>query len=171
LGLERDALATLEWIQSRYSGRKVNIILYGHSLGAGVACFAAANCAETRNLCIRGIILETPFTSVSEMLVTLYPQKWLPYRYLSPFLWSSWDIKEYLSNLSTRLEKPRVMIVQAEQDEIVEKWMAPEIQKFAIQKGFTVDFFIANGALHFQCMTSREFSVWVSGFIAHCMKD
>jgi hypothetical protein len=62
------------------------------------------------------------------------------------------------------------MIVQAGQDEIVEKWMAPEIQDFATEKGLNVDFFGAKGALHFECMASKEFSGWVSGFVAECLK-
>lgn len=42
-GLEQDAIAVLEWIRTRSPDRNVNVILYGHSIGAGVACFAAAN--------------------------------------------------------------------------------------------------------------------------------
>jgi uncharacterized protein len=114
--------------------KEVNVILYGHSIGAGVACFAAANNSHP-NLKVRGIILETPFTSVSDMLRTLYPQKWLPYHYLSPFLRSSWNIKDYISQITTKKDMPRIMIVQTENDEIVGKWMAPEIQNLATEKG------------------------------------
>lgn len=166
-GLEKDALAVLEWIGQCRPNREVSVILYGHSIGAGVACFAAAS-NRIRNLKIKGIILETPFTSVSDMLRALYPQKWLPYHYLGPFLRSSWNIKEYLSRISNK-EKPRIMIVQAENDEVVEKWMAPEIKAFAVQKGYEVDHFNVPGALHFECMGYRAFPGWVSSFIAKCV--
>jgi len=151
-----------------HAGQEVNVVLYGHSLGAGVACFAAAN-NPSSNVKIRGIILETPFTSVRGMLQTLYPQKWLPYYYLSPFLRSSWNIKEYLSQISIKEDKPRIMIVQAENDEIVDKNMAPEIRKIAIQSKFDVDYFTAKGALHFECMGHRDFPGWVGAFVARCL--
>ena len=61
------------------------------------------------------------------------------------------------------------MIVQAENDEIVEKWMAPDIQDIAVKKGLAVDFFNAKGALHFECMSNREFPGWVSSFVARCL--
>ena len=167
-GLEQDAIAVLEWIRNRSSDRNVNVILYGHSIGAGVACFAAANNPHP-NLKIRGIVLETPFTSVSDMLRTLYPHKWLPYYYLSPFLRSSWNIKDYLITNIHQGRKTPLMIVQAENDEIVEKWMAPEIQKLATEKGMSVDFFVAKGALHFESMSFREFPGWISSFVARCV--
>ena len=133
-----------------------------------MACFAAANNSHP-NLKIRGIVLETPFTSVSDMLRTLYPHKWLPYHYLSPFLRSSWNIKDYLTQIASKDEKPRIMIVQAESDEIVEKWMAPEIQNIAAQKGLSVDFYVAKGALHFESMSFREFPGWISSFVARSL--
>lgn len=154
----------MEWVQTQYPERSVDVILYGHSLGAGVACFAAAN-NPSSNVNIAGIILETPFTSVAEMLRTLYPQKWLPYHYLSPFLRSSWNIREYLAQISQKNMRPRIMIVQAENDEIVDKKMAPEIRDTATNLNLPVDFFSVNGALHFECMSYQEFSGWVSTFI------
>lgn len=45
---------------------------------------------------VDGVLLETPFTSVRDMLKELYPQKWLPYRYLGFFLWNHWDSIEGL---------------------------------------------------------------------------
>ena len=135
-----------------------------------MACFAAANNPHP-NLKIKGIVLETPFTSVSDMLRTLYPRKWLPYHYLSPFLRGSWNIKDYLTQISTREEKPRLMIIQAENDEIVEKWMAPEIQNVATQRGMSVDFLVAKGALHFESMTFREFPGRISSFVARCLNE
>jgi len=168
VGLERDAVAVLEWLRNRSPDRDINVILLGHSLGAGVACYAAGN-NPYPNVKIRGILLETPFTSISDMFRTLYPQKWLPYHYLTPFLRSSWNIKEYLQKVSAMENKPRLMIVQAEKDEIVADWMAPEIQKTARENGLTVDFIEARGMLHFECITTREFPGWVTAFVQRCL--
>jgi len=140
-------------------------VLYGHSIGAGVASFAASRCTNP-DLNLIGLILETPFTSVADMLRTLYPQRWLPYHYLSPFLRSSWDIREYIPLIANRPKKPRVMIVQAENDEIVNEKMAPDIKDLAVRNNMAVDFYTVKGALHFECMSSRGFPEWVSTFIA-----
>jgi pimeloyl-ACP methyl ester carboxylesterase len=167
-GLEKDALAVLEWLRNRSPDQDLNVVLLGHSLGAGVACYAAANNPYS-NVKIRGVILETPFTSVPDMFRTLYPRKWLPYYYLTPFLRSSWSIKEYLERLSRRETRPRLMIIQAENDEIVEDWMAPHIQKVATEQDITVDFVQARGALHFECITTSEFPGWVNAFVQRCL--
>lgn len=76
-----------------------------------------------------------------------------------------------MTQISTKEEKPRLMIVQAENDEIVEKWMAPEIQNIATQRGMSVDFLVAKGALHFECMGRREFPGWISSFVARCLNE
>ena len=161
-------MAVLEWLRNRSPDRDINVILLGHSLGAGVACYAAANNPHP-NVKIRGILLEAPFTSVSDMFRTLYPQKWLPYYYLTPFLRSSWNIKEYLQQISAIHNKPRLMIVQAEKDEIVADWMAPEIQRTAREQGLAVDFIEARGTLHFECITTRDFPLWVTAFVQRCL--
>jgi uncharacterized protein len=166
--LEKDALAILEWLRNRSPGQDVDVVLLGHSLGAGVACYAAAN-NPYPNVKIRGIIMETPFTSVPDMFRTLYPQRWLPYYYLTPFLRSSWSIKEYMEKLSKAKSKPRLMIVQAENDEIVADWMAPKIHKMALEQGLTVYFVQAKGALHFECITTEEFPAWVNEFVQQCL--
>lgn len=48
---------------------------------------------------LAGLILETPFTSIKDMLAAMYPQRWLPYRYLWPFLRSPWDNRAALREL------------------------------------------------------------------------
>jgi len=165
-----DAIAILGWIAATraQTGKKVEVILFGHSIGAGVASFAAASNTSS-DLKIIGLILETPFTSVADMLRILYPRRWLPYYYLTPFLRSSWDLRQYLSQIARQPQRPRIMIVQAESDEIVNKEMAPEIKDIAVRNKFTVDFFTVRGALHFECMGHGGFPEWVSVFVANCM--
>src|SRR5437667_2012901 len=86
-GIEMDAIAALNWVRRRYyQDSNLGMILWGQSIGAGVA--AAAGASYQSKEYIRSLILETPFTSIRDMLVALYPQRWLPYRYLWPFLWN-----------------------------------------------------------------------------------
>ena len=56
-GLYEDARSAVRWLQSK-GVKKNNIIIYGESLGTGVACEIAQN----KNFA--GIILESPFTSM-----------------------------------------------------------------------------------------------------------
>ncbi|PYI27681.1 alpha/beta-hydrolase [Aspergillus indologenus CBS 114.80] len=115
-GIERDAQAFLAWVMQTYAtpDREVRVVLWGHSLGSAVATTALATylsnggaAALTARLPsppdadpkastasphpITGLIMEAPSSSVKDMLISLYPQKWLPYRYLWPFLWNHWD--------------------------------------------------------------------------------
>ncbi|RAK78984.1 alpha/beta-hydrolase [Aspergillus fijiensis CBS 313.89] len=115
-GIERDAQAFLAWVMQTYTApdREVRVVLWGHSLGSAVATTALAtylsnggavasttkkpspadaDVAASQASCtpITGLIMEAPSSSVKEMLISLYPQKWLPYRYLWPFLWNHWD--------------------------------------------------------------------------------
>ncbi|PYH86307.1 alpha/beta-hydrolase [Aspergillus uvarum CBS 121591] len=113
-GIERDAQAFLAWVMQTYAApdREVRVVLWGHSLGSAVATTALATylsnggtVASTPRMPssadatvssaspppITGLIMEAPSSSVKEMLISLYPQKWLPYRYLWPFLWNHWD--------------------------------------------------------------------------------
>lgn len=92
-GLMKDASAAVSWIVANESRRnKTNgldrtpVVFWGQSLGCGVATNCAAQHFRSQHLELRALILETPFTNVRDMLVALYPQKWLPYRYLYPFL-------------------------------------------------------------------------------------
>ncbi|KAL5364457.1 Alpha/Beta hydrolase protein [Aspergillus floccosus] len=101
-GIERDAQAFLNWVAQTYTEPDVDlqIILWGHSLGSAVASTALATYlsrghdAETPTqppLRISGMVMEAPTSSIKDMLISLYPQKWLPYRYLWPFSWNNWD--------------------------------------------------------------------------------
>ena len=60
--------------------------------------------------------------------------------------------------------------MEAENDEIVQSWMAPQIRDLATQKGMAVDYFTVKGALHFECMGYRGFPGWVSNFVAVSLK-
>ena len=139
-----DALAALTWAAEKFSsntddGEEVRFVLWGQSLGAGVAADAAARMARMTaresigKVKIDGLLLETLFVSVKDMPLELYPQKWLPYRYLGPFLRSHWDTREALQRLAKTCESetqtgsecgrvidlPKTLILQAGKDELV----------------------------------------------------
>ena len=72
-GLYEDARSAIKWLQTQGVNEK-NIILYGESLGTGVA----VEIAQNKNYA--GIILESPFTSMVHMGKKYYP--FFPVSYL-----------------------------------------------------------------------------------------
>ena len=152
-GIAKDAVAALEWIASQPRNNltsRVPVILCGQSIGTGIATNIAANHQLLpREVDIKLLILETPFTNIRDMLVTIYPQKWLPYRYLRPFLWNhldSWRALEQISKSSISL--PKVVILEAEKDELVPKSHGDALEKRCIDLGLDVKRHVIRGALH-----------------------
>ncbi|GAB1199582.1 hypothetical protein APSETT444_008936 [Aspergillus pseudonomiae] len=109
-GIELDAQAFLDWVLETYTApdTDLEVILWGHSLGAAIASSATATYLSRHGsdqspvnemnemglpppVNIAGLILEAPSSSIKDMLISLYPQKWLPYRYLWPFSWNHWS--------------------------------------------------------------------------------
>ncbi|KAL3423460.1 hypothetical protein PVAG01_05207 [Phlyctema vagabunda] len=127
-GIAKDAVATLEWIKSHCQPQSnVPVIIWGQSIGAGVAtALAARQELFSDEVALQSLILETPFISIRSMLETLYPQKWLPYRYLWPFLRNHLDSWKALGNLDEtaarlRTRTPAILFLEAGRDELVPK--------------------------------------------------
>jgi pimeloyl-ACP methyl ester carboxylesterase len=116
-GIELDAQAFLDWVSETYAtpGTNLQVILWGHSLGSAIASSATATYLSRRSgeersgdegerSCprpdIAGLILEAPSSSIKDMLISLYPQKWLPYRYLWPFSWNHWSCTTALERMA-----------------------------------------------------------------------
>jgi acetyl esterase/lipase len=160
--MAKDAVAALEWIGSQPRDdptRRVPVILWGQSIGAGVATnLAASHELLPREVNINLLILETPFTNIRDMLVTIYPQKWLPYRYLWPFLWNhldSWRALEQISQKSS-ISVPKVVILEAEKDELVPKSHGDALEKRCIDMGLDVKRHVIRGALHTEVISRPE---------------
>lgn len=131
---------------------------------------------------VDGVLLETPFTSVRDMLRELYPQKWLPYRYLGGFLWNHWNSIEglrrvgvcawaplgdltatplYISGrkggittLATNAVRlPKVLILSAEKDELVPAGHALELESLCRQLSMDVKRVVVKDALHSNVIT------------------
>ncbi|KAK4033454.1 protein bem46 [Parachaetomium inaequale] len=154
-GLRLDAEAGVRWIAERHervfgnagtSGRTTDPILlvWGQSIGSGVATNLAATGRAPSSMPIRGLLLETPFVSIRAMLETLYPQKWLPYKYLWPFLRNHLDSWGNLGLIAQASKEkggaaPMVYILEAERDEIVPKEQSERLYQRCVGLGLPAE--------------------------------
>jgi len=162
-----DAAAALLYVKDLQArlGPKTKLVLWGQSIGAGVATSTAAAMgkANTREK-LDGIILETPFVSVKEMLIALYPQRWLPYRYLWPFLWNMWDSKTALQELA-RMQQPRILVLTAGKDEVVPPDQPKQIIDLCRFLKLDITQGEVPGVLHTEAMNRQEGTMMVLDFI------
>ncbi|KAG9119821.1 hypothetical protein FRC07_004962 [Ceratobasidium sp. 392] len=146
-GFLSDYGATLDWISSSYPTSP--IVLYGHSLGGSIAVklLGSIDTALTPSPRVEGLVIENAFTSVPDMVRSLYPSRWLPYYYLGPFVWDKWDAltalrrsdglhhpgteKPHSSGLSVLqrvvLSTPSVLILNSGNDELVPPQMGEKL--------------------------------------------
>ena len=106
-GLVQDGRATLTALESREVARR-NIVLWGESLGGGVATTLAAEAAAAGRP-LRAVVLQAPFTSVFERAAELYP-----------FVPARWLVLDRFDNLGriAALGAP-LLIVHGEADSVV----------------------------------------------------
>ncbi|KAL4893610.1 Alpha/Beta hydrolase protein [Aspergillus ambiguus] len=174
-GIERDAQAFLSWVTEMYSAPDVDlqVVLWGHSLGSAVASTALATYLSQRvndekpaqtATHISGMVMEAPTSSIKDMLISLYPQKWLPYRYLWPFSWNNWDSTEAFKRLaryrdaaptttSTRPASrlpPPILILSAENDEVIPPYVAGDLHRSGKALGLDVEWKEVPGAMHIE---------------------
>lgn len=133
---------------------------------------------------IQGLILETPFVSVKAMLTALYPQRWLPYRYLWPFLTNHWDSEEGLRMLAASKDlmgssttpysaadrSPRILILQAGKDELVPATHGIRLEEICRKLGLDVKRSVVAGALHTEVIQKATGKKAVVDFLNNCTK-
>ena len=113
-GLYEDARSAIEWLRSK-GIKDSDIILYGESLGTGVA----SEVAQHKNFA--GIILESPFTSMIEIGKEKYP--FLPVKFL---------LKDtYESNKKIQNIKIPILVMHGKVDNIVPFHMGKKIYEIA----------------------------------------
>ena len=112
--LYNDAKKTIDWLNSRGVKNK-NIILYGESLGTGIA----VELGQTNQF--GGIILESPFTSMINAAKNIYP--WLPVKYL---LKDKYDSEKKIKNLQIP-----ILIMHGKKDNIVPFKMGKKLYDLA----------------------------------------
>ena len=113
-GLYIDGKSAINWVIEKGVDEK-NIILYGESLGTGVA----AHLAQNSNYA--GIILETPFTSMIDAAKTFYP--YIPVNLL---LKDKFENYKKVKNINSP-----ILIMHGEVDQIVPFSMGKKIYELA----------------------------------------
>jgi fermentation-respiration switch protein FrsA (DUF1100 family) len=153
-GINQDTEAALRWVTTLHAEKSGNstrcepvILLWGQSIGCGLATKLAAN----TNTAVQALILETPFTSARAMLQALYPQKWLPYQYLWPFLRNhldSWSNIGVLASKQPIGQLPHVYMIEAGRDELVPASHGESLRKRCLEVGLPLKRYKIRGALH-----------------------
>lgn len=177
-GINLDTIAAVKWISQLHentypkaenSGPATRPIFFvwGQSIGSGFATNLAASGVIPSHLEPTALILETPFLSVKAMLSSLYPEKWLPYKYLHPFLRNFLDSYKNLGTIAAqRLEKgirpPSIFILEAGRDEIVPPSHPEELRKRCMELSLPVETVVVPRAFHSDAMIGRAH---VSDFI------
>lgn len=116
-GLNLDAEAAWQYLMTQ-GIKPDHIIIAGRSLGSGVATALAARYPAV------GLVLETPFTSIGDLVDVNYP--WLPHlRYLTQNRFDN-------ASLMSTIDMP-VMVIAAEQDQIMPAFMPHQLYKTAPQ--------------------------------------
>lgn len=203
-GLEMDAQACLNWVSRTYGDPQTDleIVIWGHSLGAAVAASAVSTYVAQQDQeqisCetpgdgslapVTKLILEAPTSSIKDMLISLYPQKWLPYRYLWPFSWNNWDIKNSLRQMATWRDRnedisniskgrdfkpeanrssliPSIFLLSAEKDEVIPSYVPGEIEEQAKSLALPIQIKNVLGAMHTEAPAKLDGRKALVGFI------
>ena len=113
-GLYEDANSAIRWLKTKGLDEK-NIIIYGESLGTGVA----TEIAQHKNFA--GIILESPFTSMIDAAKNKYP--FFPVKLL---LKDKYENSKKIKNINIP-----ILIIHGEKDSIVPFYMGKKIYELA----------------------------------------
>ena len=119
VGLYRDANSAIKWLNSK-GITKENIILYGESLGTGVAVEVAQNKKYA------GVILESPYTSMVNMGKKYYPL--FPVRFL---LKDKFESYKKIKNVSVP-----ILVIHGKIDKIVPFAMGKKMYELANEPKF-----------------------------------
>ena len=102
-GAYRDGAAALDFVRQQLAVEAKSLIIFGRSLGAAVAVEMALQFA------CRGLILETPFTSIRDMAKTVFPV--LP---IGLFLQTRFDVLEKIAQVKVPL-----LVLHGDRDDLV----------------------------------------------------
>lgn len=187
-GIEMDAQAFLDWVSATYAtpSTDLQIILWGHSLGSAIASTAAAtylgrhyppnNTAayppSPPPASIAGLILEAPTSTIKDMLISLYPQKWLPYRYLWPFSWNTWNIGAAMDRIADWRDQikehgtpPPILLLSAQNDEVIPSYVPVNLQRKGKDLRLQIEWMDVPRALHTEAPIKMEGKIALVDFI------
>ena len=114
VGLYDDAKSAINWLENE-GVMKENIVIYGESLGTGIA----TEIAQHSNFA--GVILESPFTSMIDAAKNKYPI--FPIKFL---LKDKYESEKKIKNI-----KSPILIMHGEVDKIVPFWMGKKMYDIA----------------------------------------
>lgn len=195
-GFLSDYAAVLEWISTTYP--RSPVVLYGHSIGGSVAvkllgslpAHASSNpnpAPEALGSRVRGLVLENAFTSIPDMVRTLYPSKWLPYYYLGPLAFDKWDALGTLRRCTRSdsaeipqrsvlqkviISPPSVLIINSGNDELVPPQMGQDMFDVIsriygrAEAGSGPKRVVIPSALHDDAFAKRQWKGTLKGYIA-----
>jgi len=113
-GLYKDGKSAIKWLNKK-GIKNEDIILYGESLGTGIATHLAQN----NNFA--GVILESPFTSMIDAAKNVYP-----YFPISILLKDKYENYKKIKNINSP-----ILIMHGENDKIVPFWMGKKMYELA----------------------------------------
>ena len=113
-GLYEDGNSSIRWLKNLGLTEK-DIIIYGESLGTGIA----TEIAQNKNFA--GLILETPFTSMIDAAKNFYP--YIP---VDLILKDKYKNDEKIKNINIP-----ILVMHGEADQIVPFWMGKKIYEIA----------------------------------------
>ena len=113
-GLYEDGNSSIKWLKNLGLTEK-DIIIYGESLGTGVA----TEIAQNNNFA--GLILETPFTSMIDAAKNFYP--YIPVDFILK--------DKYKNNVKIKNINIPLLVMHGEEDQIVPFWMGKKIYEIA----------------------------------------
>jgi len=119
-GLYQDAKSAVRWLMNQGISEE-NIIIYGESLGTGVA----TEIAQKKNFA--GVILESPFTSMVAAGKSKYPI--FPIKLL---LKDKYESDKKIKNIMSP-----ILVMHGEADQIVPFWMGEKIYEIANQPKYS----------------------------------
>ena len=127
VGLQRDALAALQFAHTHGGIDSQQIFLFGRSLGGSVALHLAQDALQ-RNIPFAGVIVENTFTSISSMVDVLLPFLTPIKRYVLRIGWNSADIMPVLGQRNVP-----ILFLAGAKDELVPHQQMIELYKSALQ--------------------------------------
>ncbi|XP_017120545.1 lysophosphatidylserine lipase ABHD12 isoform X2 [Drosophila elegans] len=133
-GIVRDAMMVFEYIANTTSNP---VVVWGHSLGTGVATHLCAKLASLRERAPRGVILESPFTNIRDE-IRLHPFAKL-FRHLP---WFDFTISRPMYTNRLRFESDihiqefhqPIMIIHAEDDVVVPFLLGYRLYRIALDR-------------------------------------
>ncbi|KAM9777786.1 lysophosphatidylserine lipase ABHD12-like [Neosynchiropus ocellatus] len=133
-GLTQDALYLYQWVQREAGAGAGPVLLWGHSLGSGVATNAAVK-LQQQGVAVDALILEAPYTRIGE--VVLVHRLSQLYTFLPGFeqlLWSILEMNdiEFPNDENLKLLTCPLLILHAEDDSVVPHHMGVKLHQIAL---------------------------------------